>query len=128
MGIRVYCPNGHKLNVKDSQAGRRGICPHCGAKFTIPAAADTAEPDEQTGTEQNEQTGTEPDLPSVSISVETDETMPVEDPAIPIVTETVRTVRQPHRRRSRRSANLVFWLTTIVVVLVIVFVWVVLNR
>lgn len=37
MGIRFYCPNGHKLNVKSFQAGRRGICPFCGAKIIIPA-------------------------------------------------------------------------------------------
>jgi hypothetical protein len=36
MGIRFFCPNGHKLNVKDFQAGRRGICPFCGAKIQIP--------------------------------------------------------------------------------------------
>lgn len=36
MGIRFLCPNGHKLNVKAFQAGRRGICPFCGAKFQIP--------------------------------------------------------------------------------------------
>jgi hypothetical protein len=36
MGIRFYCPNGHKLNVKEFQAGRRGICPYCGTKFLIP--------------------------------------------------------------------------------------------
>ena len=36
MGIRFYCPNGHKLNVKDFQAGHTGICPHCGAKMRIP--------------------------------------------------------------------------------------------
>jgi hypothetical protein len=36
MGIRFYCPNGHKLNVKDFQAGQKGICPHCGAKTEIP--------------------------------------------------------------------------------------------
>ena len=36
MGIRFYCPNGHKLNVKEFQAGRRGICPFCGAKIQIP--------------------------------------------------------------------------------------------
>ncbi|MBU4272400.1 MAG: DUF4339 domain-containing protein [Planctomycetes bacterium] len=36
MGIRFYCPNGHKLNVKDFQAGRNGICPFCGAKMQIP--------------------------------------------------------------------------------------------
>ena len=37
MGIRFYCPNGHKLNVKEFQAGRRGICPYCGTKFLIPS-------------------------------------------------------------------------------------------
>ncbi|MBN1394371.1 MAG: DUF4339 domain-containing protein [Pirellulales bacterium] len=36
MGIRFYCPNGHKLNVKSFQAGRNGICPYCGAKMQIP--------------------------------------------------------------------------------------------
>ena len=36
MGIRFYCPNGHKLNVKTFQAGMRGICPYCGAKIEIP--------------------------------------------------------------------------------------------
>jgi hypothetical protein len=36
MGIRFYCPNGHKLNVKEFQAGRKGICPYCAAKFQIP--------------------------------------------------------------------------------------------
>jgi hypothetical protein len=39
MGIRLYCPNGHKLNVKEFLAGRRGICPHCGASFEIPTAS-----------------------------------------------------------------------------------------
>lgn len=37
MGIRFYCPNGHKLNVKTFLAGKRGICPHCGERFEIPA-------------------------------------------------------------------------------------------
>ena len=36
MGIRFLCPSGHKLNVKTFLAGKRGICPHCGAKFEIP--------------------------------------------------------------------------------------------
>jgi hypothetical protein len=36
MGIRFHCPNGHRLNVKTFQAGKRGVCPHCGAKFIIP--------------------------------------------------------------------------------------------
>jgi hypothetical protein len=36
MGIRFFCPNGHKLNVKDFQAGQTGICPFCGVKMPIP--------------------------------------------------------------------------------------------
>ena len=36
MGIRFYCPNGHKLNVKEFQAGQKGICPFCGVKILIP--------------------------------------------------------------------------------------------
>jgi len=36
MGIRFYCPKGHKLNVKEFQAGRVGICPYCGTKMQIP--------------------------------------------------------------------------------------------
>jgi len=38
MGIRFSCPNGHKLHVKAFLAGKRGICPHCGAQFRVPAA------------------------------------------------------------------------------------------
>lgn len=36
MGIRFYCPNGHKVNVKEHQAGQRGLCPTCGVKIQIP--------------------------------------------------------------------------------------------
>jgi hypothetical protein len=36
MGIRIHCPNGHRLNVKAFLAGKRGICPKCGARFDIP--------------------------------------------------------------------------------------------
>lgn len=37
MGIRLQCPNGHKVHVKSFLAGKRGVCPQCGAKFDIPA-------------------------------------------------------------------------------------------
>jgi hypothetical protein len=43
MGIRFSCPNGHPLHVKEHLAGKRGICPSCGAKFVIPAANDSPE-------------------------------------------------------------------------------------
>ncbi|TWU28244.1 DUF4339 domain-containing protein [Bythopirellula polymerisocia] len=37
MGIRFLCPNGHKLNVKEHLAGKRGICPDCDARFLVPS-------------------------------------------------------------------------------------------
>ncbi|HEX5472404.1 MAG TPA: hypothetical protein VFW73_10980 [Lacipirellulaceae bacterium] len=43
MGIRFSCPNGHKLNVKEFLAGKRGVCPQCGAKFVIPMQASATE-------------------------------------------------------------------------------------
>lgn len=36
MGIVAYCPNGHRVKVKDELAGRKGICPQCQARFRIP--------------------------------------------------------------------------------------------
>ncbi len=36
MGIRFFCPNGHKLNVKSFLGGKRAICPKCGAKVLVP--------------------------------------------------------------------------------------------
>jgi hypothetical protein len=44
MGIRFNCPNGHKLNVKEYLAGKRGVCPQCGAKFIIPEQAEAPQP------------------------------------------------------------------------------------
>lgn len=38
MGIVAFCPAGHRIKVKDQLAGKKGICPHCGARFRIPAA------------------------------------------------------------------------------------------
>lgn len=35
MGIRFSCPNGHKLNVKESYAGRRCYCPACSDKVVV---------------------------------------------------------------------------------------------
>ena len=47
MSIRVACPNGHKLNVKDSWAGMSGLCPVCKAriKVPVPAASHVSEDD-----------------------------------------------------------------------------------
>jgi hypothetical protein len=37
MGVRFQCPNGHPLHVKADLAGKRGICPDCGARFIVPS-------------------------------------------------------------------------------------------
>lgn len=39
MGIVAFCPQGHRVKVKDQLAGKKGICPTCNARFRIPAAA-----------------------------------------------------------------------------------------
>jgi len=36
MSIRVVCPNGHVLNVKNSLAGMTGLCPKCKARVAVP--------------------------------------------------------------------------------------------
>lgn len=36
MGIVAYCPQGHRVKVKDQLAGKKGLCPICGTKFRIP--------------------------------------------------------------------------------------------
>ena len=36
MAIRVVCPNGHALNVKESLAGKTGLCPKCKARVQVP--------------------------------------------------------------------------------------------
>jgi hypothetical protein len=42
MGIVAYCPQGHRVKVKDQLAGKKGLCPVCGTKFRIPAVNDPA--------------------------------------------------------------------------------------
>ena len=43
MGIVCHCPNGHRIKVKDRFAGKRGLCPTCGATFRIGTARDGGE-------------------------------------------------------------------------------------
>lgn len=43
MGIVAFCPQGHRVKVKDHLAGKKGVCPTCGSRFRIPLAS-VAEP------------------------------------------------------------------------------------
>ena len=42
--IEFLCPNGHKIQCADNQAGKAAKCPRCGARFMIPASADAGAP------------------------------------------------------------------------------------
>ena len=44
MGIKFYCPNGHKVNVKSFLAGKKGLCPKCGVRVDIPLQSVTTAP------------------------------------------------------------------------------------
>ncbi|RMG03779.1 MAG: hypothetical protein D6741_01955 [Planctomycetota bacterium] len=39
MPIEVVCSNGHVLRVKDSLAGKTGLCPVCRVRVRVPAPA-----------------------------------------------------------------------------------------
>jgi RNA polymerase subunit RPABC4/transcription elongation factor Spt4 len=43
MSIRVVCPNGHVLNVKEALAGKTGLCPTCKARVQVPEPSSPAE-------------------------------------------------------------------------------------
>src|ERR1700681_1917125 len=45
MSIRVQCPNGHTLKVKDEFAGRAGRCPHCHARVEVPSTKKISDED-----------------------------------------------------------------------------------
>jgi hypothetical protein len=47
MGIVAFCPNGHRVKVKDELAGRKGICPTCAARFRIPRETPQAAPEQR---------------------------------------------------------------------------------
>jgi len=39
MSIRVVCPRGHQLSVKDEYAGKTGLCPVCKAPIKVPESS-----------------------------------------------------------------------------------------
>jgi hypothetical protein len=69
MGIRFYCPNGHKLNVKSFLAGQKGICPYCGIKVDIPLES-TRAPGKQRGDDASPVPASAPGSAAVSSSME----------------------------------------------------------
>ena len=41
--IEFLCPNGHRIQCREEQAGRAGKCPRCGAIFRIPGPTEPSE-------------------------------------------------------------------------------------
>ncbi len=86
MGIRFFCPNGHKLNVKEFQAGRRGICPFCGARIQIPTKSTrpaSKSVGQRTGAQAATQTMEQDEAESTQISDSSPEILPGEPPSLP---------------------------------------------
>ena len=82
MGIRFYCPHGHKLNVKEFQAGRKGICPYCGAKIEIPTES-TRKSAKQQRAERGAAGGPVGEVsPSPVVSPESQPVVPVSAPQV----------------------------------------------
>jgi len=42
MAIRFSCPNGHRIQCSDNQAGRVAKCPQCGARIEVPTASEAS--------------------------------------------------------------------------------------
>ena len=45
MSIHLFCPNGHRLTAKESNAGKTGKCPVCQTPVSIPVPSRTLAPD-----------------------------------------------------------------------------------
>lgn len=58
-GVLVYCPHGHRIEVKERHRGRRGRCPRCRAPFYVPEkSGDQAQQDSDQ--ESIEESATQP--------------------------------------------------------------------
>jgi hypothetical protein len=76
MGIRFSCPNGHRLNVKAHLAGKRGVCPQCGAKVIVPAVEDATGTSTGRSPERSPPSGDQNTLPQMSADILTDSASP----------------------------------------------------
>jgi hypothetical protein len=143
MGIRFTCPNGHKLNVKESLAGRRAICPNCGAKLTVPLSSTT--PDAMTGPPVGSSPLPHVETPSTMIPVLESGSLPAIaavdvptplssprassfafDPRGNPVSDTAFAIQRRNRRQKQTKVAIALLFTAIV--LLIVLVWVLMYR
>jgi hypothetical protein len=132
MGIRLACPNGHKLHVKSFLAGKRGVCPKCGATFVIPSTSDQDTVDSEIPTTAAPRPTVAPVPASPVVAGAPPDVL--DDAAIvaappPAGIESVAMGRVSRyslgRRRVRRSqVVLTIWLLVVVIVLAGLLVWV----
>lgn len=75
MGIRFRCQACEKkLNVKSFLGGKRGICPHCGAKIAIPPAEGAPPVSAATGNSSQAVLASSQAIPVTSVAEETAQT------------------------------------------------------
>lgn len=140
MGIRFTCPNGHKLNVKDHLAGKRAVCPNCGAKVTIPSAEFSDKAAELPSVPPSAMVV---DAPSVVIPViDAPEIPQIATASLPAnaglprsadvtsaaVVPSVSVLIAQRRKRSRMQVKIAAVLMAIVVVLLFILVWVLMKN
>lgn len=53
-GIVVYCPNGHRIRVREEYRGSAGKCPACNVMYLVPMGAPQQETQESSATEENQ--------------------------------------------------------------------------
>jgi hypothetical protein len=46
-GILIYCPNGHRIEVRERHRGMTGRCPRCKSTFHVPQKPDVSNADQQ---------------------------------------------------------------------------------
>lgn len=82
MGIRCYCPNGHKLNVKPELAGKVGVCPICKLRFQIPLGIEQTPNPQESTTPATSQTIVEQRLTKPTSPVSQKSTLSQTDPVL----------------------------------------------
>lgn len=87
MGIRFYCPNGHRLNVKAFLAGKRAKCPHCGAKVRVPTESTLGHPPEQSAPMQGRKIAHFPSVSGETVPRETAGDLSPAAPDVPSVSD-----------------------------------------
>jgi hypothetical protein len=98
MGIVSYCPSGHRIKVKDHLAGKKGVCPTCGATFRIPRVSTPVSAPVRASTSASRETASLPMAAVVSLDSELARTLP------PVLPFTIAPTAAPTRTRSQPAA------------------------